>query len=194
MDDEPEIEEKPRPPKLSLTPSWVMLGFLLGAATVWMMERSKTPPAPVTVTVAPKPVRVEPSPLTTIEAVFAEWGNYAVWENNVTEVALWRPETRMFSECYEVRKSAGELYFRSIPKLTHRVVGHGTLLPNSPLQFTETEAHYQAWLAQGREEPKLPPREVIPPTTPTAPTLTTPVIQVDIPPLPQPKAERITGP
>lgn len=193
MDDEPEIDETPRPPKLSLTPSWVMLGFLLGAATVWMMERSKTPPAPVPVTVAPKPVRVEPSPLTMIEAVFAEWGTYAVWENNVTEVALWRPETRTYSECYEVRKIGGELYFRSIPKLTHRVVRSGSPLPSdAPLQFTETEAHYQAWLAQGREEPKLPPRGKLPPTI--TPTPTAPVIQVDVPPLPQPKPARISKP
>ena len=75
MDYEAETDETPKPPKPSLAPSWVMLGFLFGAATVWLMQRGSEPPAASTVnlTVVPKQARVEASPLTTIGAVFAEW-------------------------------------------------------------------------------------------------------------------------
>jgi hypothetical protein len=179
MDDEPENDETPRPPKPSLAPSWVMLGFLLGAATVWLMQRGKEPVAPaVPLSVAARAVKVEASPVTTIEAVFAAWGQHAVWDKNLTEVAMWRAETGAFSEFYEVRKEDDAFYFRSIPKLTRRIIRRGTPLPdNAPLQFTESEAQYREWLAHGREErpaeTKLRPMSpsftpVPPPETPRA--------------------------
>ena len=190
---------------MSKTPSWAMVGFLLGAAFVWNFKRDGEKNVAVAPSSAarmdwPKAVVVAPSPLTTIEAVFADWGQHAVWENNLTEVALWRAETKSFSEFYEVRKVGDALYFRSIAKLTRLVIRHGVPLPtDAPLQFTETEAQYREWLEHGRFERKteatvqpslfgpvlIPPDETMPrmpvPTTPmprTAPT--TPPVRTTI--------------
>ena len=146
---------------------------------MWLMQRGKEPVAPaVPLSVAARAVKVEASPVTTIEAVFAAWGQHAVWDKNLTEVAMWRAETGAFSEFYEVRKEDDAFYFRSIPKLTRRIIRRGTPLPdNAPLQFTESEAQYREWLAHGREErpaeTKLRPMSpsftpVPPPETPRA--------------------------
>ncbi len=155
-DDEPENRRRRSPPPMSKTPSWVMLGFLLGAAFVWAFQRGREKPAaaaPGLLTSWSKAVSVGPSPLTTIEAVFAEWGGRAVWDNDLTEVALWRTETAAFSEFYEVKRVGEALYFRSIPKLTRPIIRHGPPLPReSPLQFTETEAQYREWFEHGRFE------------------------------------------
>ena len=90
--------------------------------------------------------------LTKIEAVFEAYGQPAVWDNDLTEVALWNSETKSFSEFYEIRRTRDALYYRSIPRLTRRVIRHGKLLPDSPLQFTETEEQYREWRENGRTE------------------------------------------
>lgn len=172
-DDEPEKNPPLSPSKMSKTPSWLMLGFLTGAAFMWAFQRDGTKPpapAPVTLTEWPKAVRIPASPLTTIEAVFDEWKENAVWEHDTTEVAMWRSESGAYSEFYEVRRVGEVLYFRSIPKLTRRFVGSTDALPsNAPLRFTETEKHYREWLEQGRQksmnEPLVAPR-IAPPTPP----------------------------
>lgn len=145
-------------PKLSRTPSWVMLGFVLGALFVYAMMRQDEPEAPVAVQARvseapqpPPPVR-RTATLSTIEAVFAVWGKYATWTEDVTEVALWNKEERKFADFYEVRRIGGVYYFRSIPELTRRVIRHGKVMPDSPLQFTETEEEYREWLEHGRSE------------------------------------------
>src|SRR5258708_482017 len=100
-DDEPRKDYPLSPSKMSKTPSWVMLGFFLGAAFVWGFKHETekpAPAAPVTLTEWPRAVRVAPSPLTTIEAVFANWGNHAVWQDNFTEVAMWRSDTGGYTE------------------------------------------------------------------------------------------------
>jgi hypothetical protein len=161
MDDEEPKKSYPlSPSKMSKASSWAMLGFFLGAASVWGLKRDAdkaaakaTTAATVTLKEWPKAARPERSELTKIEAVFAAWGQHAVWDNNVTEVALWQSSDRDFSEFYEVRKVGDALYFRSIPKLTRLVIRHGVPLPkDSPLEFTETEAQYREWLEHGRFE------------------------------------------
>jgi hypothetical protein len=162
MDDEPTDSQgsyplKRSPAKLSKTPSWVMLGFILGALTVYAMMRHPQTAAPAPVRVQfvdpPKPVGPRPPPpLSTIETVFELWGEHAVWSDNTTEVALWNKQERAFAEFYEVRRIGGVNYFRSIPNLTRRVLTHGKALPDSPLQFTETEEQYQEWRDHGRRE------------------------------------------
>lgn len=189
-DDEPQKTYPLSPAKLSKTPSWVMLGFLLGAAFVWAFKSEPPKPAamvaaPATPMEWPKAVKLPPSPLTTVEALFAEWGQHAVWEEERTEIAMWRSETGKFSEFYEVRRMAGEYFFRSIPELSRRIVRSGTPLPNhAPLQFTESERHYQEWLRQGRDQSateasgRVRPRDIPPPMRPkvdaTVPTLDPP--------------------
>ena len=158
-DDAPEPVQRHSPPigQLSKTPSWIMLGFILGAAFVAALPPLRKPPAAPAVApaaprpAAPPPVRTAPV-LTTIEAVFAEWGRHAVWSDDVTEVALWNGQDRAFSDFYEVRRVGGVFYFRSIPKLTRRIFARGRPMPEAPLRFTETEEQYQEWLLHGRIE------------------------------------------
>lgn len=153
MDDEPEKSYPLKPSNMSKAPSWVTLGFLFGVLFVWMLPKEeKKFPASEKTSSPPAPVRSTRPMITMIEAVFADWGKYAVWEDDLTEVALWNSETRKFEDCYEVKRMGDILYFRSIPQLTRRVVRHGKPLPNSPLQFTETEQQYQEWLEHGRTE------------------------------------------
>ncbi len=157
---------------LSRTPSWVMLGFLFGAFFVYALMRDRgpaTPPAAVALPLDPPPAAAPPRPpqLTTVEAVFELWGEHAVWSGDTTEIALWNPQERAFSDFFEVRRLGGRLYFRSLPELTRRIIRRGRELPDCPLQFTETEAQYREWLEFGRRErpPELTPlpRPVAPP-------------------------------
>ena len=128
-----------------------MLGFLLGALFVLALpHRAPSPPVEVAPAAAPVPPPA-PAPLTTIEAVFAAWGKYAVWDGDLTQVALWDSATQSFGDCFEVLRVGDALYFRSIPHLTHPVLTHG-VGADSPLQYTETEAQRQQWLAARMDE------------------------------------------
>ncbi len=163
MDDDSDPSSPPPRPKMSMTPSWVMLGFVLGVLFVVALPLRKTEPAamaperllqPVT-----PPVRPRPLQLTTIEGVFAEWGAFAVWENETTEVALWNTELNSFVDFYEGRRFGDTIFFRTIPGLTRRIVSRGKPLPeNCPLEFTETEEHYREWLQHGSKEQPTEPR------------------------------------
>lgn len=202
MDDEPESPEGNYPltrstPKMSKTPSWVMLGFVLGALFVYALMRRNESATPPTVAVRfvdpPKPAGPrEPPLLTEVEAVFDVWSEHAVWFGDTTEVAYWNKRERRFSDFFEVRRIAGVYYFRSIPELTRRIIRHGKELPDSPLQFTETEEQYREWLEHGRRErpverelaplprpaPARPPKaSVSPPAVPVErPTVTPPLL------------------
>lgn len=192
--------------KLSKTPSWIMLGFALGAAFVLALPPLRkppaAPPAPVATPVerAPPAGPRDPPLLTTIEALFAEEEKYAVWSDDVTEVALWNKEDKGFTEFYEVRRSGAARYFRSIPTLTRRVIERGKPRPGSPLQFTESEEQYRDWLQHGRTErvPLLdfrpvnrapPPAPVRPPTT-TVPQLPPPELTPIAPQFNRPPPEK----
>src|SRR6185312_5579608 len=144
MDETPSIPAA----KPTQTPSWVMLGFVLGALFVLALPRhgapahAAAPPAPAPPAVPPPPPR-----LSTIEDVFAAWGKYAVWDNDTTEVAMWDAGRKAYAECFEVLRVADVFYFRSIPSLTRPLLEHG--LPdnaNPPLEFTETQAQREEWL------------------------------------------------
>ena len=149
--------------------SWGMTGFLLGAACVYAYLRPRPapagPPALAPAAVAPGPApAAPPRTLSTVEAVFAEWGERASWTGNVTEIALWSSAAGAFADYYEVRRVGGQLYFRSIPALTRRVIRRGKEDPSCPLVFTETEAEYREWLQHGRTERPADEVPVKPPT------------------------------
>jgi hypothetical protein len=157
MDDEP---DEPRPPKreqLSKTPSWIMLGFALGAGCVLLWPRREEPrpaltsaaSAPRRPAGAPKPPTIERA--TFFESVFAEWSKYAGWDNELTEVAFWSAETKSFSEKFEVFRSGDRFYFRSISQFTRPLLTHG-VPDNSPLQFTESQAARDEWLKENSAE------------------------------------------
>jgi hypothetical protein len=166
--DEQEEAHPPSVAKLSKTPSWVMLGFLLGVLFVLFLPRKAAPPAavvpsPVAVTVGRTPPTVERALF--FEGVFAEWNKYAVWENDLTEVAFWNSDTKSFSDRFEVMRSGDRAYFRSILNFTRPVMTHG-IPDNSPLQFTETQAMREEWLKENSAENirqfLAPPNQVTP--------------------------------
>jgi len=199
-DESPEKKYPPSPARMSKVPSWIMLGFLLGVLAGLAVRRepppapAKPPAAPVLPSQATVPPGARPrESLTKIEAVFADWGHLAIWDNNTTEVALWNSDDHAFSEFYEVRRLDRDLYFRSVPKLTRLILRHGTPPPGEcPLLFTETEQQYREWREHGRferpSEPIAPPPRAAPPA---APAVSPPENQIEPPPktifLPQQK-------
>lgn len=201
---EEEIKRRPPISQLSKTPSWVMLGFVLGALFVSALPRHEAP-APRPIMVAPeRSAEREPPLLTTVEAVFSEWSDYAIWENDTTQIALWNSAKGEFAEFYEVRRTDDGFYFRSITQLTHPLVRHGKPLPSEcPLRFTESAEHYRQWLGQGRAEPRTkrsettynppftPPMPVLPANTPTVPppTLYMEKVPIETPKIDGPKNE-----
>lgn len=205
MDEDSEYSRRPAQPKLSMTPSWVMLGFVMGALVVYALQPHEKKPAAPRAAPPAKPAQpaasAAPLPrprLTTIEAVFAEWGAFALWDNDTTEVALWNPDQRDFTDFHEVRRVDGTCYFRTIPRLTRRVVNRGKPLPEScPLQFTETEEHYREWLQHGRTE-RPPGIRSAPPASGAIPvTPIDPAIERAMAPRPrvvQPAPERVAVP
>jgi hypothetical protein len=148
-------EDAPQAPaKPSQTPSWVTLGFVLGALFVLALPR-RTADAPEdrpVVDAMPTPAKVHEAPkYATVDAVFEAYGNYAVWSDDRTEIALWSPEEKKYADCYEVVRLDGEIYFRPIPALTRPILNHG-IPENAPLLFTETERQRQEWLGEVQKE------------------------------------------
>lgn len=135
--DELERERPISPSRLSKTPSWITLGFVLGALFVFSLPREdKSVRAPVAPVNPLQPQRLDRPKLTDIEAVFAEWGRYALWADDLTQVALWDTEKHSYSIFYEVLRSNGNYYFRSISRIDRFVAPEEIRLPpNSPLRF-----------------------------------------------------------
>jgi len=152
--DEPEKERPISPSRLSKTPSWITLGFVLGALFVASLPREAAKFAPEISSTPTTLVKLERPKLTEIEAVFAEWERYVVWDHNVTEVAMWDTEKKSYSIFYEVIRVGDNYYFRSIPRLTRPILTRGVREQQSPLQFTETEASRREWLEHGQYEPR----------------------------------------
>lgn len=152
MDEGEEVPAVPRS-RLSKTPSWITLGFLLGALFVWTLPREDKRPTTLSSPISPQLVQLERPKLTEVEAVFAEWERYAVWKNNITQIAMWDTEKRSYSICYEVMRQGGEYYFRSIPQLTRPILARG-VPEDAPLQFAETEESRRAWIEHGQFEPR----------------------------------------
>ena len=134
MDEEsPSTEPKAKP---SQVPSWVSLGFALGA--LFVMALPKHAPE-VDTSPAPEPPAVKAAPqarVTTVEAVFTDWGRYAQWTGSTTQVGLWDPGSRSYADFFEVLRVGDALYFRSIPALTRPPLKQGIPM-ECPLEFAE---------------------------------------------------------
>jgi len=135
MDDSP----SPAGSKPTQTPSWVMLGFVMGVLFMLALPRPE-PAAP------PRPEPAAPP-------VFADFEKYAVWDNDTTEVALWDSATKEYSDCYEVMRLGDAFFFRPIPRLTRPILRHGVPdAENFPLQFTVTAAQEREWRKAAQDE------------------------------------------
>lgn len=136
--------------ELSKVPSWIMLGFVVGGLFVLLLRReyiSREVAEPVSIVTSADALKPQvrqksltelkgmPS-LTAIENVWAVWGHHAIWEDDITEVALWNTEYGEFSDFFEVVRRGDHVFFRSIPRLTRPTVDRG-LGKHSPLQFTQ---------------------------------------------------------
>lgn len=143
-DDAPKVPQ----PKLSKTPSWIMVGFIAGALFAYGVQQqaSRRAETKAVAPIAPPPAPTEPArsgaalkdraSLTAIENIFVQFQEKAVWHNDLTEVALWNAETNKYSELFEVMRSGEYLYFRTLPHLTRAVIRQN-VDPNCPLKFTE---------------------------------------------------------
>jgi hypothetical protein len=150
------IEEDDLPPvpreKLSKTPSWIMVGFVLGCLFAYVADRElekrrvKIPDPAAPAIVAAPPIEKSPAvPLSAmrlsmneVDAMFQQFTDKAVWENDITEVAVWNPVTNKFSDLVEVMRSGGLYYYRPITRLTRPLISiHPD--PGVLLLFTEPE-------------------------------------------------------
>jgi hypothetical protein len=190
MDDEPNELRPPKREQLSKTPSWIMLGIVLGAAFVLAWPRKPTLPAPPPEIVTPSAPKPSGPPTieraTFFEGVFAELSHNAVWQDETTEVAFWNAELKAFSECYEVLRYGDKFYFRSIPHLTRPVLTEG-VSTDSPLQFTAPSSAipetviYPSYRKtdQGAYRPHIEPERLPPIATPDVVTpLKKPAVEV----------------
>jgi len=143
-DDTPKLPQ----PKLSKTPSWIMVGFIAGALFAYGVRQQishqvetkpigQTTPAPVPAEAPHSSAALKDhASLLAIENIFAQYQEHAVWHNDLTEVALWNAETGKYSELFEIMRSGEYFYFRTIPHLTRAVIRQN-VDPNAPLKFTE---------------------------------------------------------
>src|SRR4051812_25049950 len=99
MDDVDEPESPPPPAKLSKTPSWVMLGFVLGILVAFSLPHpaQKAEPPP-TVMTRPEPEPAEPATPPTLEraqffeAVFADNNQKIIWQSDPEAPGVLRTE------------------------------------------------------------------------------------------------------
>jgi hypothetical protein len=158
----PPIDEDDLPPvpkeKLSKAPSWIMVGFVIGCLFAYVADRelakrrpkAAAEPAAPSRTVTPPPVVQTPPSLllsqNEIDALFATIADRAVWENDLTQIALWNPRTSKFSDLVEVMRSGDYYYYRPLAKLTRPLISAETEAGGPPVLFTEPESVREARL------------------------------------------------
>ena len=161
--------------KSSNVPVWLTLGFVAGCAFGWVMfhESVKPPTAPVAAAATATPVAVPsgaPKDIATLAAAeqyFQKWGGYAVWENHVTQFAVWNGRKQRHADFYEVRRVDAKFYFRSLPQLSWVLIDHGPKT-REPIWFAETAARRAQFYQENpsydqAKEPEIkrPPRPPI---------------------------------
>ncbi len=133
--------------KASSVPLWLTVGFLAGLGFAWAYLRGDqpAPPQPAAVSAGEAPTQqADAGTLASVEQYFQRWGGYAVWADDVTEIAVWNPRRHAHSDFYEVRYVLGRYYFRTVPRLFRPLVDHG-VRTRIPLQFTETQDMHDAF-------------------------------------------------
>jgi hypothetical protein len=165
--------------KDSRIPVWMTVGFGLGIGFAAIFLRSSEPVRPPTS--APRspegpglPLRAAPNlpadatTLGEVEFQFRTWGGYALWQNNLTQFALWNAQTDRHSDFYEVRRVNRIYYFRTLPRENWPLLDHGEMA-RCPLWFAEPQEMRAAFY---RDHPEAKPgRPVLRSVGPRAPLL-----------------------
>jgi len=154
----------------------VYLGVVVGLAVGFGLGALLFRSAPEKVVPASRSIEVEPpievprptasGTLKAAEELFERWGGYAIWEDDVTEIALWNHARQRHADFYEVRRANGEFYFRTLKALTRPLIDHGPR-GRLPIVFTEPQ-----WMRDRfyRENPGYMPNsgpvEDLPPRAP----------------------------
>lgn len=172
-------DDVPPKEKLSKTPSWVMVGFAAGVLVVLAVQNEldrrqrESEPPKVRKT---QPEKVPASNIMTlkdrpslmaVEAVFEQEADQAVWENDLTEIAVWNEATARYSDCFEVARYLGSYYFRSISRLTRPLIDE-PVGPNTLIVFTEPESRRKERLAR-EHAGGLKPSQLMDTTVPRVP-------------------------
>ncbi len=160
----------------SLAPLWLTLGFAAGLTFGWAAFRDTTSPraaaaAPVVAKAAfAEPERTEipvnAGTLRAAEQSFERWGGYAIWENDVTEIAAWDARRKRHSDFYEVRRAERKFYFRSLTALCRPLIDHGVSTA-MPIAFTEPQWMRDRFYRENPNyDPASTPRVELPPRPP----------------------------
>jgi hypothetical protein len=159
-------------PRSSTAPLWLTLGFASGLAFGWIAFHEETPsPAPAATPAPVVPpdrteIPVNAGTLRAVEQTFERWGGYAVWENDLTEIAVWDARRKRHSDFYEVRRHDGKFYFRSLAALSRPIIDHG-VSATMPIAFTEPQwMRDQFYREHPDYDPATAPRVELPPRPP----------------------------
>ena len=161
--------------KSSNVPVWLTLGFVGGCIFGWLIfhEPAKTP-SPSTATALTETIVVPdnaPKDIATLgatEQYFQRWGGYAVWENHVTQFAVWNGRKQRHSDFYEVRRADGKFYFRTLAQLSWVPIDHGPK-SRAPIWFAETVAMRAKFYQEHPDyDPSKEPEVKLPPLPPIA--------------------------
>lgn len=136
-------------------PAWLTTGLFLGGLWGWYLFR----PVPAATMSASRqtPEAVVPAAvggLAEVEKLFRIWGGYAVWEDDLTEIAVMRAQPgRIQPEYYQVSRVGRAFYFRTLSHLTRPLIDHGGLA-RCMLAFTEPRWMHEQYY---REHPAETP-------------------------------------
>jgi hypothetical protein len=140
-----DVQPPPKASDLSKVPSWLLVGFVVGALFVGLLRRDylvRSSPVQASggnvesTLASPSPaVRPGEPSLSAVEAIWSVWGEHAVWVEEVTQISIWNTETLAFTDFFEVTRRADSYFFRCIPRLSRPVVDRG-LGKAAPIQFT----------------------------------------------------------
>ena len=177
-------------------PVWLTLGIVAGCAVGWLLfhpsEKSATAVA-VTAPPVTEPAAKDTATLAATERNFQKWGGYAVWENDFTQFAVWNERRQRPADFYEVHRTRGQFYFRSLPQLTWVLLDHGLRAP-APIRFAETvKMRAQFYQDHPSYDPVKEPVIKLPPLPPIAVASQDPVVRPSYSPtavLPPPRAPR----
>ena len=145
------LEPKPTRESLSKTPSWIMLGVIIGSIVTvtvqkhWGGRNDESPPIPAPAAGPAGETSKEPAITNThlslfaMETLFQQYQENVVWRHEIKEVVFWNPFTDQYSEYVEVLRNGEDFYFRSIPRLTRPIIEE-LMDPNVPMRFTEPES------------------------------------------------------